>query len=179
MNTHLPMERGTPSLQPKHLVSMMEQYSDSCRKRIAFVAIQLSGTLGVAVESECGFYQIPPYWYHNSDTEALTRYANKLNSDVLGLSVDEATAIIASTMKTTRNAIPELNDIAAVTAQISRKQIEELDAGFSLFSKLATFDEFILDATSMSQECLNNVARTLLVDPEEFAGKYMVLSVTD
>ncbi len=84
-------------LRDSHVESIMEKWGDG--KRIAFTAIGTSGTLGIAVEGEGGYFPIPDYWHHDPNYDTLNEYADKLNSEHLGLSVREAMEIVVSTMR--------------------------------------------------------------------------------
>ena len=84
-------------LRESHVKVIKEQYGAG--KRIAFTAIGTSGTLGVAVEGESGYYPIPDYWHHDPDYNSLSNYANKLNLDILGLDPREASNIVITTMR--------------------------------------------------------------------------------
>ncbi len=85
-------------LSPAHLEVIKEQYGAG-GKKIAFTAIGTSGTLGIAIEGEPGYYPIPDYWHHDPNYHSLSEYADKLNTEVLGLNEREAAGIIITTMR--------------------------------------------------------------------------------
>ena len=85
-------------LSQAHIEIIKEQYSDP-DKRIAFTAIGSTGTLGIAVENESGYYPIPDYWHHEVYYPDLCSYADKLNTENLELTEKEAANIVISTLR--------------------------------------------------------------------------------
>jgi hypothetical protein len=84
-----------------------EAYRDACadRGKIAFVAIMpdepfpgIQGALGVAVANERGYFPVPLGWARYATYDAAADHADRLNTQVLGLTTADAFRIIASTM---------------------------------------------------------------------------------
>lgn len=84
-----------------------KSYQTACadRGQIAFVATSpdealpgIQGAIGVAVANERGYFPVPLGWARYATYDSAADHADYLNEKVLGLTVDDAFAIIASTM---------------------------------------------------------------------------------
>ena len=83
-------------LSPAHIEAIKDSFEG---KRLAFHPIGSSGTLGIAVENERGYNPVPDYWHHDPNYNTLTEYADKLNTEYLGLTEREASEIVITTMR--------------------------------------------------------------------------------
>lgn len=83
-------------LREAHIEAIVEQWGGG--KRIAFTALAATGTLGIAVENEPGYYAVPDYWHQDPNYDSLSAYADELNA-AIGLSPPAASDIVVSSMR--------------------------------------------------------------------------------
>lgn len=82
-----------------------------------------------------------------------------------------------NTMETTPSQESRLNDLPAVSIRVTQKQLESIEQKYDLFSRHCDGSESILDCMAMGFDECSVIGALIDMNPEEFAGQYVVLSV--
>ena len=89
-------------LRDGHKAGILEHFKG---QTIAFAPILLDDEykgrwgLGVAVRDQAGVHHLPGMFYNVTRYQAAQRYADALNNGMLGMTVTDALAVIATTMR--------------------------------------------------------------------------------